>query len=106
MNTSDVCVALLGLTFKPNVDDMRESPAASIARQLMSMPDVQLRLVDPFVTTPPPDLADAALVSLEDALEEADVVVTLVKHDAFAGLPAKVLARHTMIDAVGLMQPA
>ncbi len=106
MNTSDVCVALLGLTFKPNVDDMRESPAASIARQLMAMPDVQLRLVDPFVTTPPPDLAEAALVSLDDALQEADVVVTLVKHDAFAGLPAKVLSRHTMIDAVGLMQPA
>lgn len=76
--TADVAVpkvALLGQTYKPNVDDCRESPAVEIAEHLRSM-GVQIVAYDPLAK-------DCSTVSLSDALYQADLVVLLVNHDDF-----------------------
>ncbi|MBE7701499.1 UDP-N-acetyl-D-mannosamine dehydrogenase [Oerskovia sp. Sa1BUA8] len=80
-------VAALGLAFKANIDDLRESPARKIVEQLADeMADGTILVVEPHIEELPKELANrrnVELVSLEDALMRADVSVLLVDHDAF-----------------------
>lgn len=76
-------VALLGLAFKPNIDDLRESPAVGIAQTLGQNENIDLLLVEPNIQTLPANIRSGSLVELDSALEQADVVVELVKHDQF-----------------------
>lgn len=72
-------VALMGLTYKPNVDDLRESPSLSIYEQLKELTQAKLLLVEPYVES-----ADALQITpYEQAYEAADLVVWLVNHNAF-----------------------
>jgi UDP-N-acetyl-D-mannosaminuronic acid dehydrogenase len=82
----DAVVACLGLTFKPDVDDLRESPALRIAETLADE-GLNLIAVEPHIDTLPPSLAERPNVRLEPlaiAVEEADVLVGLVKHRALS----------------------
>jgi UDP-N-acetyl-D-mannosaminuronic acid dehydrogenase len=82
----DAVVACLGLTFKPDVDDLRESPALRIAETLAEE-GLDLIAVEPHIETLPPSLAqrpNVRLEPLEIAVEEADVLVGLVKHRALS----------------------
>ena len=71
-------IACLGLAFKPDVDDLRESPALHIADELLSK-GYDVVAVEPNIQAH----GKFALVSLEDALKTADVIAVLVKHRAF-----------------------
>ena len=72
-------VACLGLAFKPDIDDLRESPAVHIAEALVSQG------YDVIAVEPNIEKHDRfALSSLEDALQKADVIALLVKHRQFA----------------------
>jgi UDP-N-acetyl-D-mannosaminuronic acid dehydrogenase len=81
----DARIACLGLTFKPNVDDFRESPALDIAHELTRRYPGQVVCADPFqdMLRNPGDLA---LSDVASARREADVVVMLVGHDQFRSL--------------------
>ncbi|MCH8565397.1 UDP-N-acetyl-D-mannosamine dehydrogenase [Nesterenkonia sp. LB17] len=99
-------VALLGLAFKANIDDLRESPSLHIAEQLAQRaPDAQLLAVEPHIEALPASLAgfgNVELSGLDEALERADVVVLLVDHQVFKELPVSRLADATVIDTRGI----
>jgi UDP-N-acetyl-D-mannosaminuronic acid dehydrogenase len=99
-----VRVAVLGLAFKPNIDDLRESPALHIAEQLAQETMATLQLVEPNIAHAPASLAACPLVELDVALDRADVVVVLVSHREFAGLANRVRPGQTVIDAVGVLR--
>jgi len=94
-------VACLGLAYKPDIDDLRESPALHIARTLASDPDLELLLVEPHLHTSP--IAGAPLVPLAEALAAADIVVVLVAHRQFRHLRPDHLLRLMVVDTVGLL---
>ena len=99
---SDMKVACLGLAFKPNIDDLRESPALEITRAFGAL-GCQVLAVEPHIGTLPAafDGLPVHLVDLDTALQ-ADVICVLVRHDAFAGLRARLAPGARLIDVVGL----
>lgn len=78
-------VACLGLAFKPDIDDLRESPALHIVNKLADAYDGKVLAVEPNVEETNKLNAKVQLVSLEQGLQ-ADIIVMLVKHKAFAGM--------------------
>lgn len=96
-------VAVLGLAFKPNIDDLRESPALHIAEALVRSTRAQLHFVEPNVGVLPRTLGVGRLADLPAALAAADVVVVLVAHREFAGLAAQIRPGQTVVDAVGIL---
>lgn len=94
-------IAVLGLAFKPNIDDLRESPALHIAEHLVRSTRAQLRFVEPNVKSLPRTLEAGQLVSLEAGIDGADVVLVLVGHREFADLSDKLGEQQIVIDAVG-----
>ncbi len=95
-----ITVAILGLSFKPNIDDLRESPAVKIARAFAEDSKGRLLLVEPNIEKLPESLSKHSLVSYENALSEADIIVTLVKHRQFLS-PQTPVKNIINIDVVG-----
>ena len=91
-------VACLGLAFKPNIDDLRESPAVTIADALLSQ-GRDVLVVEPNVK----EHTKFKLVSLQEALERADVIAVLVKHQQFLSSDVKQLLgeRSGVLDFCG-----
>ena len=78
------CVAMMGLAFKPNIDDLRESPAKYITTKVMqSCNNANILVVEPNVETH----NVFKLTPYQEAYEKADIVVMLVAHDPFKTLP-------------------
>ena len=101
---SDIKVACLGLAFKPDIDDLRESPAMLIAQDFADL-GCQVLAVEPNIEALPSSLnkPNVTLTPLQAALKQADVVCALVKHTDFVGLKEPRLPKDTpFIDAVGL----
>lgn len=77
-------VALMGLAFKPNIDDLRESPGMKITKHLVAeMPDVKFNIVEPNISSHP----DFDIVDFQTAFEQSDIVVYLTAHKQFFMLP-------------------
>lgn len=85
-------IALLGLAFKPNIDDLRESPAVFIAEQLIADSRFEVLVVEPNIHQLPVQLSQASLVSLQEAIAQADVIAELVQHQEFANLDVNQLS--------------
>lgn len=85
----DVSLAVYGLAFKSDIDDLRESPALAIARRLAAEHTGPMLVVEPYIESLPAGLGAAKLVSPE-AATKADVSVLLVDHSPFrrAEVPA------------------
>jgi UDP-N-acetyl-D-mannosaminuronic acid dehydrogenase len=100
---SDIKVACLGLAFKPDIDDLRESPALDIAKKIIEL-GCFVYAVEPNISELPEKLkaSNVSLVSLDDAMQSADVVCILVKHSVFID-SRELIINHKLIDAVGLI---
>ena len=94
-------IACFGLAFKPDIDDLRESPAVNIVKVLSEKFDGAVLAVEPFISDLPAEMAktDVRLVTAEDALQQADIAVFLVRHSSFADL--KVPDRISLVDICG-----
>lgn len=98
-------VAVLGLAFKPDIDDLRESPALHIAEHLLKSTTAQLRFVEPNVEQLPRTLAAGRKVDLHEALDGADVVAVLVAHRSFQSIREHIKPGLSVVDAVGVLRP-
>lgn len=99
----DLTVACFGLAFKANIDDLRESPSLEITRGIANL-GCKVLAVEPYIEGLPADLASAGvtLAGIEQALEAADVVCVLVKHNAFQLARDRILCSQHLIDLIGL----
>ena len=99
-------IACLGLAFKANVEDTRESPAVKIVGQIArALPDTDILVAEPFVDSLPPaldSLSNLRLARTLDAVDAADIVVLLVEHDQFRALNRSVLAGKVVYDTRGI----
>lgn len=100
-------IACLGLAFKADIDDLRESPAVEIVKELATRDIGDLRVVEPNIDALPKELSDQpriSLVSAEEALSAANVVAMLVNHKAFYGITLGDLQGKAVIDTRGVWQ--
>lgn len=99
-------VALLGLAFKPDIDDFRESPALEIAEALAHTHGDRILVVEPFTDELPAALVGtgAELVTLDGGLRQAEIVVVLVDHTAFKYLGSDDLAGKLVFDTRGMLR--
>lgn len=78
-------IAILGLAFKPDIDDLRASPAVKIAAKLVQESFADWMVVEPNIESHP----QFELTPYEEAVAKADVIVALVKHSKFKGLAGR-----------------
>lgn len=99
-------VALLGLAFKPDIDDFRESPALEIAEALAHTHGKRILIVEPFTDELPAalDSTGATLVTLDSAIRQAEIVVILVDHTAFRHLATEDLTGRLVFDTRGMLR--
>jgi len=98
-------VACFGLAYKPDIDDLRESPAVAVVRQLSAKSNVRLIVVEPNIDDLPRQLEglDIEFASTDFALQQASIVVFLVGHNEFANLNAEALGGAVVVDPVGIV---
>lgn len=98
----DVTIACFGLAFKPDIDDLRESPALAITQQIAASHPGPVVAVEPNIEELPGKLTGKLnLTNIETAQAEADVIVLLVDHSNFKELPANIVAEHKIVDTRG-----
>ena len=103
-DTSELSIACLGLAFKPDIDDLRESPALSIARKIGAIGFSSIFLVEPNIDRIPSgfDSDNIELIGLERAIKSADIIVLLVDHASFKSMDLSLLSGKQVIDTRGI----
>jgi UDP-N-acetyl-D-mannosaminuronic acid dehydrogenase len=92
-------IGCLGLAFKANIDDLRESPALDIVRQLQLLGVGEIMACEPNVHS---DFDEFPLYDVSTVLKDADILVVLVDHDEFKGIRSDVLNEKVIIDTRGV----
>ena len=102
----DVQIAALGLAFKPNIDDLRESPARQIVGQLaVELPNAKIMAVEPNIDRLPKELEERDNVTLTEvsgAIRAADIVLLLVDHNEFTRIDRTLLTQKIVHDTRGV----
>ncbi|WOH37514.1 UDP-N-acetyl-D-mannosamine dehydrogenase [Thalassotalea fonticola] len=101
---TDIKIACFGVAFKPDIDDLRESPALDITKLLASKYMGQVSVVEPNIKELPQSLSEKGvdLISLDNALTQSDVVVMLVDHKEFKAYPYKKTEMQNIVDTKGI----
>jgi UDP-N-acetyl-D-mannosaminuronic acid dehydrogenase len=99
-------IACLGLAFKADIDDLRESPALDITKILSQKNVGEIVVVEPNIRDLPIELnqAGVTLVSMDKALEMANIITVLVDHKQFKEVDKTLLAKKIVIDTRGILQ--
>ncbi len=97
-------VACLGLAFKANIDDFRESPARLVAVTLARKFGDRIAVVEPYAAELPKEFdgTAASLIDIDTALETSDILIVLVDHDAFKAVPLAERAHKLVYDTRGI----
>ena len=97
-------IACLGLAFKANIDDFRESPARLVAVTLARKFGNRVKVVEPYASELPREFAGtkAELIDIDTALEQTQILIVLVDHDQFKAVPVAERARHVVYDTRGI----
>lgn len=94
-------IACFGLAFKPDIDDLRESPAVRIVEKLAANKDCRLLVVEPYLDTLPDKLKaypNVSLAQAKQALEQCDLCVFLVAHKQFKSLELNAFSDKVVLD--------
>jgi len=83
----DVTIACYGLSFKPDIDDLRESPALDITKRIADIHSGVVVAVEPNIAVLPKSFNHIELVSTQLAYDKADIQILLVDHKEFKGSP-------------------
>ncbi|MBS0293707.1 MAG: UDP-N-acetyl-D-mannosamine dehydrogenase [Proteobacteria bacterium] len=94
-------IGCLGLTFKANIDDMRESPSIDIVAHLHQMGIGKIMACDPNVHK---EKAPFPLYDLKSVIKEADILLLLVDHDEFKDIDPQVIKDKVVIDTKGVLR--
>ncbi|MBN8539927.1 MAG: UDP-N-acetyl-D-mannosamine dehydrogenase [Deltaproteobacteria bacterium] len=100
-------IACLGLAFKADIDDLRESPSVEIVKHLSTNSALTLFAVEPYVERLPEELSNKLNVRLVDsrtAILEAEIVLVLTNHRQFIELDRSLLQEKVVIDTRGIWQ--
>jgi UDP-N-acetyl-D-mannosaminuronic acid dehydrogenase len=97
-------VACLGLAFKANIDDFRESPARLIAATLARRFGERIHIVEPYTTELPREFeaTGARQIDIDTALENCELLIVLVDHDVFKSIPHAERAHRIVYDTRGI----
>jgi UDP-N-acetyl-D-mannosaminuronic acid dehydrogenase len=97
-------VACLGLAFKANIDDFRESPARLVAASLARRFGSRIHVVEPYAPQLPLEFTDtgATLIDIDTALEECEILIVLVDHDVFRVVPLAERCAKLVYDTRGI----
>ena len=100
----DPVIACLGLAYKPDIGDLRESPALAITRRLAEEGIGRILAVEPNITRLPDELQEVGVQfsRIEEAMHEADIVVALVAHREFLRIPVARLQEKILVNLCGL----
>lgn len=106
-NVAEPVIACLGLAFKPDIDDLRESPAMEVVQLLAERKIGQILAVEPHIEQMPASLAgfgNIELMSSDEAIRRANIVVMLVSHQSFYEIDTGLLEGKYVIDTRGVWQ--
>ncbi|MFC3099805.1 UDP-N-acetyl-D-mannosamine dehydrogenase [Altererythrobacter lauratis] len=97
-------VACLGLAFKANIDDFRESPARLVAATLARRYGTRIHIVEPYAAELPREFegTGAVLTDIDSALEDCGVMIVLVDHDVFRSVPLAEREDKAVYDTRGI----
>ena len=97
-------IACLGLAFKANIDDFRESPARLVAATLARRYGERVSVVEPYAAELPREFegTGAHLIDIDSALEDCDLLIVLVDHDVFRVVPLAERAGKVVYDTRGI----
>jgi UDP-N-acetyl-D-mannosaminuronic acid dehydrogenase len=97
-------VACLGLSFKPNIDDVRESPAVEVVKLLADVPNIKVIAAEPHIEALPAELQGKGIIFTDalSAIDKADIVVLLVDHRQLGLIDPRALEDKKLVDTRGL----
>ncbi len=91
-------IGLMGLSYKQDIEDLRESPAVEIARELQKDNPGTLLVCEPHCT----EIEGFDLANLDRVINEADIIVLLVPHKQFKNIDKEILKQKIVIDTCGI----
>ncbi len=100
----DPVILCLGLAFKADVDDMRESPSVIVTKKIAEAGIGTVLAADPYAEVLPKELQNSqvTLIDTETGLQKADILVLLTDHKSFKNIPREILMKNIVIDTRGV----